>query len=199
MGVVFIGVLAGILVGFGWLASSQGHFLGCTWHGCFDRAAISQSIEPQAAASRPDIAIAKAKSQVKSAAAATSSKRSSAERRKRTAHAKKAAPPARTRVAASDHHIPDASDPVLIKAKATIAAKMEVPASAEFSDLDRAIRLNTFGRPVDTICGHVKGKNASGDDTGEKPFLYLVKDDDAYVVDGKAESAAAIAYRNICH
>ncbi|OKO76064.1 hypothetical protein AC629_33325 [Bradyrhizobium sp. NAS80.1] len=84
------------------------------------------------------------------------------------------------------------------KAKLSIAAKMEDPASAEFSDMKRAIRLNTFGRAVDTICGHVKGKNASGEVTGERPFLYLVKDDDAYVVDGKPDSAAAIAYRNIC-
>ena len=32
----------------------------------------------------------------------------------------------------------------------------------------------------------------------ERAFLYLVKDDEAYVVDGNAESAAATAYRNIC-
>jgi hypothetical protein len=83
-------------------------------------------------------------------------------------------------------------------AKATIAAKMEVPTSAEFGDMDRAIRLNTFGRPVDTICGHVKGKTASGGDTGEMSFLYLVKEDDGYVVDGKSESAAT-AYEKICH
>jgi hypothetical protein len=91
------------------------------------------------------------------------------------------------------------SDVVINKAKATIAAKMEDPTSAEFADMKRAMRKNTFGQPVDTICGHVKGKNASGADTGERPFLYLVKDDDAYVVDGKAESAAAIAYRNLCN
>jgi hypothetical protein len=94
---------------------------------------------------------------------------------------------------------PAASDAVVSKAKITIAAKMEDPASAEFADMKRAIRKNTFGQPVDTICGHVKGKNASGADTGERPFLYLVKDDDAYVVNGNAESAAAIAYRNLCN
>jgi hypothetical protein len=91
------------------------------------------------------------------------------------------------------------SDAVIVKAKTTIAAKMEDPTSVEFADMKRAIRKNTFGQPVDTICGHVKGKNASGADTGERPFLYLVKDDDAYVVDGNAESAAAIAYRNLCN
>jgi hypothetical protein len=91
------------------------------------------------------------------------------------------------------------SDDVISKAKTTIAAKLEDPASVEFADMKRAVRKNTFGKPVDTICGHVKAKNAAGADTGERPFLYLVKDDDAYVVDGNAESAAAIAYRNICN
>ena len=85
------------------------------------------------------------------------------------------------------------------KAKAAIAAKLENPASAEFSDMDRAFRKNTFGRGIDTVCGHVRGKTASGGDTGERPFLYVVKEDDAYVVDGKPDSAAAIAYRNICN
>jgi hypothetical protein len=92
----------------------------------------------------------------------------------------------------------DTSDPVLKKAKTTVSAKMENPASAEFDDMKRAMRKNTFGQPVDTICGHVKGKKASGEATGERPFLYLVKEDEAYVVDGNAESAAAAAYRNIC-
>ena len=61
---------------------------------------------------------------------------------------------------------------------------MEDPASAEFEDMKRAIRKNTFGQPIDTICGRVKGKKVSGEDTGERPFLYLVKEDEAYVVDG---------------
>jgi hypothetical protein len=92
----------------------------------------------------------------------------------------------------------ETSDPVIIKAKATIAAKLEVPASAEFGAMKRAMRKNTLGKSVDTICGRVKGKKASGEDTGERPFLYLVTEDDAYVVDGSASSAAASAYRNIC-
>jgi len=89
-------------------------------------------------------------------------------------------------------------DPVLKKAKTTVAAKMEDPASAEFEDMKRAMRKNTFGQPVDTICGHVKGKKTSGEDIGERPFLYLVKEDEAYVVDGNPGSAATTAYRNIC-
>ncbi|WP_249733689.1 hypothetical protein [Bradyrhizobium sp. sGM-13] len=92
----------------------------------------------------------------------------------------------------------ETSDPVIIKAKTTIAAKLEEPASAEFGEMKRAIRKNTLGQSVDTICGRVKGKTASGEDTGDRPFLYLVTEDEAYVVDGPAKSASASAYRNIC-
>jgi hypothetical protein len=76
---------------------------------------------------------------------------------------------------------------------------LEVPASAEFGEMKRAFRKNTFGKSVDSICGRVKGKKASGEDAGDKPFLYLITDDDAYVVDGPPGSAAASAYRNICN
>ena len=75
---------------------------------------------------------------------------------------------------------------------------MEDPASVEFEDMKRATRKNTFGQPIDTICGHVRGKKRSGEETGARPFLYLIKEDQAYVVDDNRESAAATAYRNIC-
>jgi hypothetical protein len=88
-------------------------------------------------------------------------------------------------------------DPVIIKARATIAAKLEDSASAEFGEMKRAMRKNTLGKSVDTICGRVKGKKASGEG-GEWPYLYLVTEDEAYVVNGPANSAAASAYRNIC-
>jgi len=91
------------------------------------------------------------------------------------------------------------SDPVITRAKTAIAAKLEVPASAEFGEMKRAFRKNTFGKSVDTICGRVKGKKASGEDTGDRPFLYLITEDDAFVVDGPPGSAAASAYRNICN
>ena len=91
------------------------------------------------------------------------------------------------------------SDQVITMAKTAIAAKLEVPASAEFGEMKRAFRKNTLGRSVDSICGRVKGKKASGEDTGDRSFLYLVKEDDAYVVDGPPGSAAATAYRNICN
>jgi hypothetical protein len=94
---------------------------------------------------------------------------------------------------------PESSDPVIASAKAAIAAKMENPESAEFRDMKRARRKNTRGQPIDTICGYVKGKDASGEDTSERPFLYLVKEGDAYVVNGNADSVAATVYRNICN
>jgi len=93
----------------------------------------------------------------------------------------------------------ETSDQVIARAKTTIAAKLDDPRSAEFGEMKRATRTNTLGKSVDTICGYVKGKKASGESTGDRPFLYLVKDDEAYVVDGPATSIAATAYRNICN
>ncbi|MVT74290.1 hypothetical protein GPL20_14785 [Bradyrhizobium cajani] len=85
------------------------------------------------------------------------------------------------------------------KAKVAISAKMEDPESTEFTDMKRTMRKNMLGRPVDTICGRVKGRSASGGETAERPFLYLVKEEEAYVVDGKSGSAASTAHRNICN
>lgn len=78
----------------------------------------------------------------------------------------------------------ETADQVLAKAKATIASRLDDPKSAEFGEMKRAIRINPLGKSVDIICGHVKGKNASGEGIGDWPFLYLVKDDEAYVVNG---------------
>jgi hypothetical protein len=91
----------------------------------------------------------------------------------------------------------DETDPVTARAMTAISAKMEDPVSAEFAGMKRAIRKNTLGQPIDTICGYVTAKNASGEHSG-KPFLYLVKEDEAYVVDGNADATATTAYRNIC-
>jgi hypothetical protein len=93
----------------------------------------------------------------------------------------------------------ETSDQVIAKAKATIASRLDDPKSAEFGEMKRAMRTNTLGKSVDTICGTVKSKKASGDGTADRPFLYLVKDDEAYVVDGPPTSIAATAYRNICN
>jgi hypothetical protein len=111
---------------------------------------------------------------------------------KSTSAAAKVEPPA-------SGHSAEPSDPVITRAKTAIAAKLEVPASAEFGEMKRAFRKNTLGKSVDTICGRVKGKKASGEDTGDRSFLYLIAADEAYVVDGPPGSAAASAYRNICN
>jgi hypothetical protein len=89
-------------------------------------------------------------------------------------------------------------DPVLKKAKITVAAKMENPASAEFLDMKRDMRENKFGQPLEVICGHIKGKKKSGETTAETPFLYLVKEDEAFIVGNNPGSMAAIAYRAHC-
>ena len=198
MGLLLVGVIAGIVIGFAWLAP-LGHPQACTfqWQGCFDQMAASGPPLQGAALDAPTV---EPNSPIRSQSAQTgavylSAKHAPAQSHRRVALAKAAVQPPRT----SEHKPAVTQDPVMEKAKASVAAKMENPASAEFSDMDRAFRKNTLGRATDTICGHVRGKNASGGNTGERPFLYLVKEDDAYVVDGKPESAAATAYRNICN
>lgn len=201
MGLLVAGLVAGVLVGFVWLAPSQGHWQSCMfqWQGCLDDVATNRPPEPLHATVNSDSSKAPPKAHAESHKAAKPSKRASAKSHRHLAHAKRRISTTRLIASTSDHRPEEVPNPVLNKAKAAIAAKLENPASAEFSDMDRAFRKNTFGRSIDTICGHVSGKTASGGDTGERPFLYLVKEDDAYVVDGKPNSAAAIAYRNICN
>jgi hypothetical protein len=92
----------------------------------------------------------------------------------------------------------DKSDPVIKKAKATIAAKMENPASVvDFVEMKRADRKDALGNSVDTICGYVSGKTASGGVTGDTPFLYLVRENEAYI--GAFMATTAYRYRNICN
>ena len=91
----------------------------------------------------------------------------------------------------------DKSDSVIKKAKATIAAKIENPVSVEFVKMKRADRKDALGNSVDTICGYVSGKTASGGVTGDTPFLYLVQEDEAYI--GAFMATTAYRYRNICN
>jgi len=204
MGLLLVGVLAGILIGFAWLAPS-GHLERCTfqWQGCFDRTRVgpvlSESGLPNSGTPKPQLDFDTRARASRTSAENSSAKPSTAPAPRRAFLAREAVQPRRHNVPAAERRSAETSDPVLERAKASVAAKMENPPSAEFSDMDRAFRKNTFGRATDTICGHVRGKTASGSDTGERPFLYLVKEDDAYVVDGKQDSAAAIAYRNICN
>lgn len=195
MGLLFVGVLAGILIGFGLFAPSHGYFLpSYASQPRFDRIGDSRPLEPKPAVLRPAPVIAKA-----TPGTLIKSTKSTSPKKHAPVNLARAAPQRKKTNVAMPDRPANTSDAVLNKARVTIAAKMEEPDSAEFGDMKRAMRKNTFGRPVDTICGHVKGKNASGAETGERPFLYLVKEDDAYVVDGKADSAASIAYRNICN
>lgn len=191
MGLLFVGVLAGVLIGFGWFAPSRGYFLGCASRPCF---AVAQPAQPMPTALAQEPAAVKSNS----ATPARSGKKPSPKKRGSTDLAKAASPQTGISVPASERPA-EMSEPALDKAKVAIATQMGRPETVELSDVKRAMRKNMLGRPVDTICGRVKGRSASGGETGERPFLYLVKEDEAYVVDGKSGSAASTAYRNICN
>ena len=200
MRTLFIGVLAATLVGCSCPLPPQASMEACTdasGSGCLNGMAVSRSLEPAPASSKTNSATTK----VKSTIATKTEKPSIADVRGRPQLAEKKAKStmieAKVEAPASGRPA-ETSDPVIIKAKTTIAAKLEDPTSAEFGEMKRAIRKNTLGKSVDTICGRVKGKKASGENAGDWPFLYLVTEDEAYVVDGPANSAAASAYRNIC-
>jgi hypothetical protein len=90
----------------------------------------------------------------------------------------------------------ETSDTVLKNATTTIAAKMENPASVEFREMKRAERKNAVGKSIDSICGYVRGKTASGEETGDKPFLYLVQEGEAYI---GGYSMATSPHHNICN
>jgi hypothetical protein len=82
----------------------------------------------------------------------------------------------------------------ITKAKVTIAAKMENPASVVFLEMKRAVREDARGNSIDTICGRVRGKLAG--DTGERPFVYVVQKDEAYI---GAYVLATTEYRKVCN
>jgi hypothetical protein len=88
----------------------------------------------------------------------------------------------------------DKLDPVIKKAMPTIAAKMENSVSVELVEMKRAEK-NASGKSIDTICGYVRGKTASGADTGERPFLYLVQENEAYL---GGYNMATSPYHNLC-
>ena len=88
----------------------------------------------------------------------------------------------------------DKLDSVLKKAMPRIAAKIENSVSVELVEMKRAEK-NAAGKSVDTICGYVRGKTASGAVTGERPFLYLVQENEAYV---GGYNMATSPYHNLC-
>ena len=197
MRTLLIGTLAATLVGCSYPWPPQASMEACTDANGLGRTAASRPIEPTPASSRTKSETTRTTSAAKTEEPSAVHVRDRSDLAAIKPRPKSTVIEARVEAPASGRPA-ETSDPVIIKAKTTIAAKLEDPASAEFGEMKRAIRKNTLGKPVDTICGRVKGKKTSGEDAGDRPFLYLVTEDEAYVVDGPANSAAASAYRNIC-
>jgi hypothetical protein len=159
MRTLFIGVLVATVVG----CSCPPLPRQVSMQGCTDASGFAclgttggQSIEEEFSALSANSTTAKTKT-----VAAKTEKRSPA-RVRETAHsiaekpdpaiaAAKAEPPASEQPA-------ETSDQIIAKAKTTIAGRLENPTSAEFGEMKRAMRKNTLGQSVDTICGRVKGK-----------------------------------------
>ena len=194
-----IGVLAATLVGCSYPLSPQASMEVCADPnrlGGLTKMAASRPIEPTPASSKANSAATK----VKFTIAARAEERSTAPVRDRPQAAEKK--PTSTAIEAkvgarASGRPAEASDPVIVKAMTTIAAKLKDPSSAEFIEMKRAIRKNMAGQPVDIICGRVK-VITSDVEPENRPFLYLVKSDDGFVVFGPAGSASETTYRTVC-
>ncbi len=88
----------------------------------------------------------------------------------------------------------DRFDPVIKKAIPAIAEKMADSASVELVEMTR-VEKNVHGKSIDTICGYVRGKSASGAETADRQFLYLVQEDEAYI---GGYNMATSPYHNLC-
>jgi hypothetical protein len=97
--------------------------------------------------------------------------------------------PAKTETPQSSQ-VGDQSNSVIRKAKATITAKLGNPASVSFEEMNGPTTKYALGNPVDAICGFVRENNGV-----DRPFLYLVQKDEAYI---GGYTLATGAYRNIC-
>ena len=219
MRILLIGALCATLIGCACPAPTGRVAERCTATGCVYRAAVATPAEPKRVALRPASSAAKHRKVAKAAPPSVAKPHSEAHPAQEKTNApvvalptpqpairpaetpepapeKKASP---TTGARTESPAPaEASDPVLKRAMRTTAAKLDDPASAAFDDMKRAVRKDTFGLPIDSVCGHVRGKKASGEDTGARPFLYVVKEDKAFIDDGRTNSVAGIAYRAIC-
>ena len=166
----------------------------CTSKGCFYRTAANPRMEIKPVSFRPGPASAN----VKLTTTAKAPEPASAQPTDHTGLIEKNANSAITPMPAvpPPNRLAEPSDSVMKKAKTTIAAKMENPASVEFREMKRAERKNAVGDPIDSICGYVRGKTASGEETGDKPFLYLVQEDEAYI---GGYSMATSPHHNICN
>ena len=224
MRMFLVGVLSVTLIGCTCPTAPQAMLETCTSKLCFYRSAASPPIELSQRLSSP---IARQKKRKPKARRRPRRQHPWRQRRQNQTLLKQATGPTRKKSPPSITMIPDSSVPplrpvenaktvgtnvtvaeprqssepsdrVLEKAKTTVASKMEDPASVEFEDMNRAVRNDTFGQSIDTICGHVRGKNTSGAETGKRAFLYLVKEDIAFVDYGYPNSRAANAYRSVC-
>jgi hypothetical protein len=208
MRTLIVGALAATLAGCSCFLSPQSGLDACASgdaaaFGCYDRTTaasrFSQTIEPDA--SEPNSASQRARSPHAKAVKTSSARKDGTTRHARD-EAKSTVANAEPPPAKSDSlpatKPPEAIDPVIDRAKIAVKVKLGNPASAAFGEMNRAMRKNMLGQSVDTICGRVKSKKTSGDGTEDRTFLYLVKEDEAYVADGSPTSAASSAYRNIC-
>ena len=210
MRTLLIGSLCAILIGCSCPVPPRGVVETCTSRGCYSRTATTIPIEPKRVSFKPE--------PTKPIAAKPQNETGPVEGQANSRTKVESEVPPSTQPSATPDLVPkkatttigrkaegaasdqpsETSDLVLKKAKITIAAKMENPVSIEFVDIKRAMDKNTFGQPFEIICGHVKGKKKSGEAGGERPFLYLVKEDEAFIVGANPDSMAAIAYRAHC-
>jgi len=198
MRTLLICTLSATLLGCACPGAQQVRLAGCGAQGCPQRVADNPPVETKPAPAKPKVA---AKKPARFTTATKATKKPSPDQPSKPPEKPEQKAAAATTATPAAPPAPPADTPeaVVQKAKTKIAASIDEPASAEFGDMKRALRKNTFGQPIDTICCHVKGKKKSGEITGDLPFLYIVKDDTAYVVvDGNSESVAAVAYRTIC-
>jgi hypothetical protein len=221
MRMFLVGVLSGTLIGCSCPTAPQAQLEVCTSKDCLSRTAAGPPIELKPTPFKPNHATTKVESKNATKTAktpfvvATAAKPNSPQTSDGSDKDKIASPITMTPVASTPPQqrlenaksivgtnvnaaisgpASESSDPVLEKAKVTVASKMEDPASVEFEDMTRAIRKSSLGQ-LDTICGHVRGKKRTGEQTGKRAFLYLVKEDVAVVDYG---SVPASAYRAIC-
>jgi len=194
MKTLFIGVLLVALVGC-CRTPPQAALERCDSKGCVHRTAANPRVQLRPASFRPAPAMVSVKP---NAPVSPTSKPAPAEPADHTGLIDKSANSAigPTPKPPPPDGLAETSDTVLENAKTAIAAKMENPASVEFKNMKRAERKNALGESIDSICGYVRGKTASGEETGDKPFLYLVQKDEAYV---GAYSMATSPHHNICN
>src|SRR5262245_23608449 len=221
MRLLLISVLCGTLIGCACPTVPQAIVKTCTSKGCFHRTAAASPTELKPTPVKRDRAIMNvaSKNSTKTPSVATEEAKPASPQPSEGAEKNKIASPAPivpessasspqptenakstvgNNMSVAARGQPAKADPVLEKAKVTVASKMEDPTSAEFEDMSRAIRKDSFGQSVDTICGHVRGKKLSGTETERRTFLYLVREDIAFVDYGYPNSVAANAYRIVC-